>query len=372
MRRKLSTPTAIPAASPEDLRRAKLALGENPSTIAEKPPTVLDEIKQNEKWLKEPVKQVKTREQAEKDFEQRLTALLKEQEEDARRDARAKAEASDEEEEDSKPERIYYDLGNIDYHLGDEDPITKVAGFNIPDSALAFQKYQFDPRFKRCGSGAKTVKWTDKYALGPMIDSSSWGTITPFSEAAQSMISSQGENQLRQSQAKGLMIMDEYFNFIGEPRKAVEESAWIFDDLRFRDFIIRQVEQEDVDWYGKNPKADLDDIAWRFGRPLKTFFGVYHFFRAGMADKEISDAEGVTIPAGLWKRGKDGTDIAARTRDRAYMMGKGFELYGCGPVGKDLDPGTVTRSRYLWPFFESVRKEILKGRKGENGAGDEK
>lgn len=364
MRKKPSTP-AMPAASPEGLQKAHTALGDRPQTPMER-------IEADKKFLAEMPKQIRTREQTERYFEEQATKLIKEQEENARRNTLAKAAASDDSKE-SKPKRIYYDLGSIDYHLGDEDPITKVAGFNVPDSALRFQKCQFDPNFKRSGSGGvKTVKWTDEYALGTIqVVQSSLNTVVPYSTAAGSMISSQNENQVKQGPAKGLMMMDEYFNFIGEPRKADEESAWIRDDLRFRDFIIRQVEEEDVDWYGENPNAPLEDIAWRFGRSLKTYFGLYHFFRANMSDKEISDAEGVTIPAGLWRKGSDRTDIAARTKDRARMMAAGFELYGCGPVGKALDPDTVTRSLYFWPFFQEIQKEVARCQESEDTAGGE-
>jgi hypothetical protein len=311
----------------------------------------VDTKKVNEKWLQEVPKQILSKEQREKYFEQQTAALIKQQEEDMRQDALGRIRSNDADKE-SKPKRIQYDLGSIGYELGDEDPITKVTGFNIPDSALRFQQCQFDPRIKRSSSG-KTVKWDDRYAVGPMPSPSSWGTIPHHGVKT------------------GLTIMDEYFNFIGQPRKAVEESAWIFDDLRFRDFIIRQVEQADVDWYGANPKAELDDIAWRFGRPLKTYFGLYYFFRAGMTDKEISDAEGSTIPAGLWRKGTDRTDIAARTKDRARMMAAGFDLYGCGPVGKNLNRDTVERADYFWPFFEEIRKEVARCQESDNAVGSE-
>jgi hypothetical protein len=319
-------------------------------------------------WLRERPRQIKPLALREKSFQEQCAALLQEQEEDARREAELKTELKEEEPEAENPDHIHYDLAKIGYELGDEDPITKTAGFNVPDSALRFQRYQFDPRFGR-SIPAKNVKWEDKHALGPAVPTSSWGEIHSYSEAAGSLIASQNDGQaqqqLKQLAKQGMMIMDDYFNFVGEPRKADEESAWIYNDLRWRDFIVRQVEPEDVDRYGANPDADLETIAWWFGRPLKTYFNLYSFFRGGMADKEISDAEGITIPAGMWTIGSDGTDIAARIKDRARMMGEGFKLYGCGLAPKDLDPDTLERSMRLWPFFERVRKEVAPGRKSE-------
>ncbi len=87
---KKKSPTMISSASPSNLQKAKLVLEEKLLTVAEKSQTLREKIEEDKTFLAETPKQIKTRDQSEKDFQKRLAASLKEQEEDAQHDARVK------------------------------------------------------------------------------------------------------------------------------------------------------------------------------------------------------------------------------------------------------------------------------------------
>jgi hypothetical protein len=361
-----SVSTIIPAASPADLQRVQIALGEKPLTPMEK-------IIADKKWILEPVKQIKSTERLNKTVWEQASELVKQQEEKAR------WHAPSESDEDDAP-RIVYSLESCDYEEGDElgdeedqnatakdngtPPAKKKAVDLYPDAKVHFQYHQFDPGLKREGvtmaCSLPDHIWTALQAIvGPMPAAPSLNRPMSYKEYAQSVIGN-SDNETNPGKGKlGFHLERSYKTLNASSRKVTPENAWVFSEERFRDFIVRLIKDDKIALYERDPDNPLG-VTQLFKHALKAWFNLFFFYRVHGSDLAFSETEGLSVPEGLWCIGADGTDVAARKMHRKRLLRDGLELYGQPPDWKPLDPNSLKRSQHLWPLFERIRHQVVK------------
>lgn len=376
--RRIKTPsvsTIIPAASAADLQRVQIALGEKPLTPMEK-------IIADEKWILEPVKQIKSTERLKKTVWQQASELVKQEEEKAR------WHTPSESDEDDAP-RIVYSLENCDYEEGDElddeedeapqpsatnsgstqeskkivPPWLKPGYDHYADEKIHFQYHQFDPGLKREGitmaCSLPDHIWTALQAItGPLPVQPSLNRPTSYKEYAQSVIGNSDSETNTGGGKLGFHLERSYKTFNATTRKVTPENAWVFSEERFQDFIIRLIKDDKIALYEKDPDNPLG-VTQLFKHALRAWFNLFFFYRVSGSDLAFSEMEGLRVPQGLWTIGSDGTDVAARKMHRKRLLRDGLELYGQPPDWKPLDPNSLKRSQDLWPLFERIRHQVV-------------
>jgi hypothetical protein len=374
MKKKPSAPPTIPASSPEALQKARIALGE-------KPPTRMEEIEADKKFIAEMPKQVRSKAQLEKYFEEEATKLLKQEEERKRWTPQRESSG-----EDDAPEMIY-SLESCDYEEGDElgeeeapqasatdngdtetkkivPPWMKPGYDNNADEKIRFQYHQFDPGLKRGGTTtARSLPdhiWTALQAVvGPMPAEVSSNTPVNFATFAQSVAGDSDEEENTGKETLGFHLDRSYRTLNATSREVTPENAWVFSEERLQDFIVRLMDDAKIAIYEKDPDNPTG-VAQLFKRALKAWFNLYFFYRVHTSDLSFTEMEGLQVPKGLWTLGADNTDVAARKMHRKRLLRDGIALYGSPPDWKPLDEASIERSKKLWPLFERIRHQVVK------------
>ena len=283
MRKKIS-PTQVPTASAEQLQAAKVALGE-------KPPTPMEKIKDDKKFLAETPKQIKPAGQLAKTIWEQASEMLRQEEE-------KKSWYTPCESADDTPEIIYC-LEDCDYlpgdELGDDDEDATPAGDNgtpstkkkavdlYPDAKIHFQKYQFDPGLKRGGvTLARSLPdhifealKLHQAVVGPAAiasGQSSWGQTTTARKFIESVAGDSDEDA--ENKNLGFGLEPEYKSTIAVPREPTPQNAWVFSEERYWDFIVRLIDDKKLKLYEKDPD-NLVGIAQLFKRALKAHYNLF-------------------------------------------------------------------------------------------------
>jgi len=371
--RKKISPTQVPTASAEQLQAAKVALGE-------KPPTLMEKIKDDKKFLAETPKQIKPAGQLAKTIWEQASEMLRQEEE-------KKSWYTPCESADDTPEIIYC-LEDCDYlpgdELGDDDEDATPAGDNgtpstkkkavdlYPDAKIHFQKYQFDPGLKRGGvTLARSLPdhifealKLHQAVVGPAAiasGQSSWNQATTKKKFAESVAGNSDWDPDAGSDNKNLGYGYEpgYKTLNATSREVTPENAWVFSGERFEDFIVRLMDDDKIAIYEKDPDNPVG-VAQLFKRALKAWFNLYFYYRIHTSDLGFSEMEGLQVPKGLWALGTDNTDVAARKMHRKRLLRDGIALYGAPPDWKPLDTESIARSKKLWALFERIRHQVVK------------
>jgi len=370
--------TTIPVASPEALRKAAAALGE-------KPPTRMEEIEADKKFIAEIPKQIRSKAQLEKYFEEQATKLLRQEEERKR--------WTPQESSAGAPEMVY-SLESCDYEEGDElgdeeapqssateggtgtkkivPPWMKPGYDNYADEKIRFQYHQFDPGLKREGvTMARSMPdhiWAalklHQAIVGPAAVASaqsSWNQATTKKKFTESVAGDSDWDPDAGSDNKntGYGYEPGYKTINATSREVTPENAWVFSGERFEDFIVRLMDDDKIAIYEKDPDNPVG-VAQLFKRALKAWFNLYFYYRIHTSDLGFSEMEGLQVPIGLWALGTDNTDVAARKMHRKRLLRDGIALYGAPPDWKPLDTESIARSKKLWVLFERIRHQVVK------------
>lgn len=379
MKRKSSALPTIRAASAEALQKARVALGE-------KRLTRMEEIEADKKFIAEIPKQIRSKAQLEKYFEEEASKLLKQEEE-------RKRWIPQESSADDTPEMVY-SLEECDYEEGDENgneedaappavtdgngnanppknivsPWMKPGYDNYADEKIRFQYHQFDPGLRR--EGVTTARSLPDHIfealklhqaiVGPAavaLAQSSWNQITTKQKFIESVTGNSDEDATNKN--LGFGFEPGYKSINATSREVTPENAWVFSDERMQDFIVRLMEDDKIAIYEKNPDDALG-VANLFKRAIKAYFQLQFFYRIHTSDLGFTEMEGLQVPRGLWKIGPDGTDIAAKKMHRKRLLRDGIALYGAPPDWKPLDAESIARSKKLWDLFERIRHQVIK------------
>lgn len=372
MRKKKQSSAQIPAASPEALQKARVALGEKPATR-------MEEIEADKKFIAERPKQRTPTEQLKKSVWEQASEMLRQEEEKKRRDTFFGSAVDD----DGASEMIYC-LEECDYlpgdELGDEEDLDetpqptasdngttsakKKAVDLYPDAKVHFQTYQFDPGLKRGGTTtARSLPdhiWTALQAVvGPMPVSASINTPVSSATFAQSVAGKSDKDMNTGKEKLGFHLDRSYRTLNAASREVTPENAWVFSEERLQDFVVRLMDDDKIAIYEKDPDNPTG-VAQLFKRAIKAWFNLYFFYRVHTSDLSFSEMEGLQVPKGLWALGADNTDVAARKMHRKRLLVDGIALYGSPPDWKPLDPDSIARSKKFWDLFERIRHQVIK------------
>jgi hypothetical protein len=253
-------------------------------------------------------------------------------------------------EEQKESDELDLEMELIDADPFDDAPINRRRGFGRP----YFQRYQFYLPVRGGGRQRRTIDAFDpgqRPGHSPVLD---------YVPEAVGLFLTGGIADAAQSMSKGFSVehLSKKFDYLHVPRQPSPQTAWVFDEVRFKDFIVRKIDDKAVAYFEQNPNEDpeneseLKKLAHAFGLSLKAFFNLYHFFRIGYSDKGFMEEPDLKIPRGLW------TSETSRQRHRSRLMEEGAALYGTPDHPVPLQD--QERTNRLWPVFEKVRKEISK------------
>jgi hypothetical protein len=235
--------------------------------------------------------------------------------------------------EPEKPNPTRYSIGDIDAEPGDNDPIV-VSPRSRKNGRVVFQRYQFrlfpnSDRSSRANRG-----------LSPHI----W-------EGLKQHASTKAINEVAQAMPKAFSVgvPSPKFDFTNVPREPTPETAWVFNDARLRDFIVRKISDTTVSDYEKDPGGL--GLVRLFGSALKAYVNLYTFFYVGMSDKSSMDDPDLAGPIGFW------ASATARRKHRSRLLAEGLELYGIPPEGKPLQD--QKRTKRVWPIFMRVFRRAV-------------
>jgi hypothetical protein len=252
-------------------------------------------------------------------------------------------------EEIAEASKTVYSMQDIDWEPGDDDTILKTPRSRgaSRDQSVSFQKYQFRlfanaDRNSHLNSGRDPNR-----KVGPQR----WADANVKSSLAGDSVSLAN---VAQSMPKGFSVgvPSTSLDFVHVPRHPTPETAWVFSEIRLKDFIVWKIRDKALDEYEKDPKGI--GLVRLFGSALKAYFNLYNFFLVGQTDEGFSEDNAFESIQNFW------SSVAARKRARSRLIAEGIERYGLPPAGKpapeDYDPGRVKRA---WPVFSKVKARAL-------------
>jgi hypothetical protein len=257
----------------------------------------------------------------------------------------------------------------------------RLRGYNTPH----FQRYQFrlfstasasSPGNR--GNSPNVDSANQAYQQHQQADGRVHSAISDSLPELVQSLPTAGISTIAQSMPAGFSVgtLSSKCDYTEVPRIPTERTAWVFDDTRFHDFIVRRITDKAVTEFETNPDMRPKEVAKKFASALKAYFNLYHFFRLGKSDKGSMDSgdPDLKIPRGFW------TSAGARTMHRSRLLAEGFERYGSPleksggeedsdvekPEVENVEPGggkevadaNPERTHRIWPLFMKVVRRI--------------
>jgi hypothetical protein len=262
----------------------------------------------------------------------------------------------------SPRQETHYSIQDIDWHPNDdaviEDPIVKTSRSRgaSRDKSVKFQKYAFklfanaDKHSGRnSGRDPNKSMGPQRWADGDQTAPDRGISVAGSSDRVQSIAN------VAQSMPKGFStgVLSTDLDYLFVPREPTAETAWVFDEARFHDFIAWKISDEALSEYEKDSKGI--GLVKLFGSALKAYFNLYTFFITGTSDKgfvEDRDAFGPVVHK-FW------SSPEARRRARSRLIAEGIGRYGTPSVPKLPDGYGSDRSKKAWKTFKKMKGKVL-------------
>ena len=273
----------------------------------------------------------------------------------------------------SEPQPTHHWIADIDWQLGDDDPdpiVKSPRSRKGNDNGVRFQRYQFKLSTRsgwgsRWNRGFSPTRYTGNG--DQTVDRGGARTPDELDEKEGAKEESRERNgdiaanrdkpisiaAAAQSMPKGFStgVLTSSFDFTNPPRQPTTETAWIYNDNRFRFFIVRKISREALAAYERDP-TNMMGLPRLFGGAIKAYVNLYNFFRIGQSDQGFLDDPDLAHVR-LWLTPK------GRRSHRSRLCQEGLELFGLPPVGKPVpDDYDETHVRLVWPILMKVFRAL--------------
>lgn len=260
---------------------------------------------------------------------------------------------------------FYRHLENEGWEPGDDQPVlVSSRARNRNSGPVKFQRYQFrlrttGDRSARFDGGANPAIYDSMAASKQLRDS---GMDTEGASTSQ-LHSDANKNEgkiasdpvsianVAQSMPKGFStgVLTDSLEYTDIPREPQPETAWVFNDPRFKFFVSRLV--PDAAFNFRHTK-DWEPMKL-LSRAVKAYACLHLYFRVGRQDKTVlSDAE--LSRAGLWKSAN------ALKRYRCRLMKDGLALFGTPADPRDIEePYDPERVAGAWNLVLRVYRALV-------------
>ena len=145
-------------------------------------------------------------------------------------------------------------------------------------------------------------------------------------------------------------VLSTRFDFTNPPRRPKPDTAWVFDEQRFKYFITRKILDDAVAAYEKDSRDP--ELVRLVARALKAYIALYSHFRIGLSDKGFLEDEELEHQH-FW------TSTNALKKYRSRLLQEGLALFGTPADEKEApegyDPVRVAR---VWPIFHKVFRTL--------------